>query len=730
LKRDRVHAFAIAFGLSRTLAAPLEGERPSRDSDTDAPAAPSGNEHARRRHSTVAIAAVGVAMAAYAGYGSGALLRIGAFDHPVRLVAGCLALAALWVAGQKKPLAVTCVLLAILPLFGNHPGGRYMEFVNLPVAASAAGLIAAARRGQRPAPDGPIWRLAFLYLLTAIVAMIPTLPRLIVRAAQINDPMLFVAEALTAPEDNAMYSISSLVLVTLAVVWGFALSWGAGTAHRFTENAYRVLTLTLFGVVAIGISDYAGLTALGPAYLRAIDARFVHLVGLQSIFWQPGWFAWYFVIVFAIALGLWTIEMPRRRLWLGSGILLCYLLFFLNPQRGGLIAVHVVLSLFAWYSIRRTAEPRRSYQRLVAVGLPVLVLVAGLLSVPASRAAVARGNLLSIERSINNTLEFLRPHDDANRNASERLRLWRAAMVMWRDAPAFGIGEGSFAWRFHEYIPAGSALDTPSYWDAHNTWLQLLATRGIAGAAVFTLLVCAVARALWVRWHHPVTGPGVTGPILALAGFVTYSVVSALFYLQAIQLLFWFLVAIAAAPASTPTRTSGWFKWTVAVGCLVSVVVQLVVVQPLWAEARVTLARQPRGFHPIELGPEGPQMWSSASGVLCLKPDASRVRLRFAVVDPRAATLPRTVTLRANGRDLDRFDIATSQDITTRDLEFADADDRPRPIVPFGECSAESRRLTVSVNRTWSPVDTGFSADARRLGVLVFEPTYLPSSPW
>ena len=414
------------------------------------------------KNAPVAIAAVGVAMAAYAGYGSGALLRIGALDHPVRLVAGCLALAALWVAGQKKPLAVTFVLLAILPLFGNHPGGRYMEFVNLPVAASAAGLIAAARREQRPAPDGPIWRLAGLYLLTAIVAMIPTLPRLIVRAAQINDPMLFVAEALTAPEDNAMYSISSLVLVTLAVVWGFALSWGAGTAHRFTENAYRVLTLTLFGVVAIGISDYAGLTALGPAYLRAIDARFVHLVGLQSIFWQPGWFAWYFVIVFAIALGLWTIEVPRRRLWLGSGILLCYLLFFLNPQRGGLIAVHVVLSLFAWYSIRRTAEPRRSYQRLVAVGLPVLVLVAGLLSVPASRAAVARGNLLSIERSINNTLEFLQPHGDANRNASERLRLWRAAMVMWRDAPAFGIGEGSFAWRFHEYIPAGSALDTPS----------------------------------------------------------------------------------------------------------------------------------------------------------------------------------------------------------------------------------------------------------------------------
>jgi O-antigen ligase len=478
-------------------------------------------------------------------------------------------------------------------------------------------------------------------------------------------------------------------------------------------------------VTAVGVSDYAGLTAVGSSYLRVIDARAFHLVGLQSIFWHPGWFAWYFVMVFAIALGLWTIEVPRKRLLLGSGILLCYLFFFLNPQRGGLIAVHVVLLLFAWYSIRRTEVPRRSFQRLLAVILPILILIAGVLSVPAGRAAIARGKLLSIERSINNTMSLLQTDEEANRSTSERLRLWRAALMMWLDAPVFGIGEGSFAWRFHEYVPPGSALDTLSYGDAHNTWLQLLATRGIVGAAVYAVLLFVVARTLWVCWHDPLTGPGVTGPILALAGFATYSFVSALFYLQPIQLLFWLMIAIAAAPASAQPRTSRSFKWAVAVGCVISLVAQLIVAQRSFAEAWTTLARQPRGFYPIELGPEGPQMWSTTSGELCLSPHAARVRLRFSVVDPRVASLPRTVTLRANGRELDRFDITTNEDVT-RVVELAAADNRSGPIVPFGECSSRSRRLIVSVNRTWSPADTGYNADPRRLGILVFEPTYLP----
>jgi O-antigen ligase len=689
---------------------------------------PSPVGHVRRRSPTVAIAALGITVTGYVAYGCAALVRIGALDDWVHLVVGFNLLALLWFAAQKKPFAITFLLLTILPLFGNHPGGRYMEFVNLPLAASAAGLIATARREQRPAPDGPIWRMAFLYLLTAIIATVPTLPRVAVRAVEINSPMLFVTEALTAPEDDVLYSISSLVLLTLAVIWAFALSW-AGAAHRFTVNTYRVLTIALFGVTGIGISDYFGLTSVGRSYVRLIDARSFHFVGLQSIFWHPGWFGWYFVIVFGIALGLWTIEPRGRRLVLGSGILLCYLFFFLNPERGGLIAVHGVLLLFAWYSIRRAEEPRRSSQRLIAIILPVLILAAGMLSTPAGRSAIARANLLSLERTVNSAREFLQSDGEGNFRASERLKLWSAATRMWLNAPAFGIGEGSFAWRFHDYVPAGSALDTPSHADAHSLWFQLLATRGIAGATAYVLLLLAVARALWARWQDPVTGPHVTGLVLALAGFVTYSFVYALFYLQPIQLLFWLITAFAVASTPAGSQTSDRFRWGVGVGCAIALLVQLATVQPLYADVLANLAHQPRGFYPVEIGPEGAhKRWSSASGVLCLNPSAVRVRLRFEAVDPRVRTLPRTVTLNVDGREVDRFEIGTAE-VVTRGLELPAPYSHSEVTLSFGECTPESRRLLISVNRTWSPTDAGFNADPRHLGVLVFEPIYLFAAP-
>jgi O-antigen ligase len=683
-------------------------------------------EHVHPGDSALAIAALTITFTGYAAYGCAALVRIGAFDRRFLLVVGLSALAILWFVAQKRPLAITFLLLAILPLFGNHPGGRYMELVNLPLAASAAGLIAAARREQRPVPGGPIWRVALLYLLTAMIAVVPTLPGIAVRAVEINSPMLFVVEALTAPEENVLYSLSSLVLVTLAVTWAFAVSW-AGVADRFTEKTYRVLTIVLFYVTGIGISDYFGLTSVGRTYVHLIDARSFHFVGLQSIFWHPGWFGWYFVVVFGIALGLWTMQPRGDRLALGSGILLCYVAFFLNPERGGLIAVHVMLLLFAWYRIRRTEEPRRSGQRLLAVALPALIVAAVLFSTPAGRSAIARGRLLSLERTVNSAMELFRSDAASNFRASERLKLWSAATRMWLRAPVFGVGEGSFAWRLRDYVPAGSVLDTPTHADAHSEWFQVLATRGIAGAIAYVLLLIAVGRALWVRWRDPETGLGVTGLILAFAGFVTYSLVYALFYLQPIQLLFWLIAAFSAAPASAEAHTSPRFRRGVAVGCAIALAIQLAVARPAFANLSEALAHQPRGFYPVEVGPEGAyKRWSSASGVLCLNPGAVRVQLRFEAVDPRVNALPRTVTFALDGTNVDRFEIDTN-DVVVRNLELPPPYSASKATPSFGACLPESRRLQISVNRTWSPADIGFNADPRRLGVLVFEPIYLSS---
>src|SRR4029453_11626115 len=119
-----------------------------------------------------------------------------------------------------------------------------------------------------------------------------------------------------------------------------------------------------------------------------------------------------------------------------------------------------------------------------------------------------------------------------------------SAIRMWERAPLFGAGEGSFAWRFHEVVPPGSTLDTPTFADAHSQWFQLLATRGLAGVAAFGGLVATV-----------VGGVG---------GFLISWMVSALFYLPPIQLLFWLVVPFAASSATfPPAHGAGRFTWWV-----------------------------------------------------------------------------------------------------------------------------------------------------------------------
>lgn len=671
----------------------------------------------------MAVAGLAFTSAAYGAYAWTALVRLGGLDDALRFGVGVAILALLWLAAHRKPQTITLWLLVCLPLFGNHPGGRYMEFINLPLAASAGGLIAKAKRDRRTAPAGAIWAFAQVTVVTALVAFIPTLPRLTVRAAQINDPLLFVAAALTAAEDDLLYSVSSLVLLMLAVVWAYALCWSRA-ATELSRSIYRLLTSVLFTTAMVGVLDYAGLTSLGPAYLRALDPRAVHLVGLQSIFWHPAWFAWYFVITFAIALG-WCASVRGPTQWLlYCGLALSYGCFFLNTQRGGLVTIHVVLFLFAWHRLRGTA-PTRSSRWVIAALVPLLILAVVALSVPAWREALTRANLISVERTLNSAAEIFGSSGEVPRPASERSRLWRAAALMWLSAPVFGIGEGSFAWRFHDFAPVGSSLDTPSYGDAHNQFLQVLATRGAVGAAVYLGLLIVVARALLHRWRDPLAAPDVTGLILALAAFVTYSFVSALFYLQSVQVLFWLVVALAAnlAPqAPAPRRT----RSIIAVGGLTCAAVQWSMTQPLFADASILRALEPRGFYPVEYTPQGaPMRWSSALGVLCLAPWTERVQLRFAVVDPRVAELPRIVTLQMNGVDLDRFAISTT-DVATRTVVLANPLVAGHTGTRFDDCAPQSRRLHVSVDRTWSPADTGFGSDPRRLGVLVFEPTYLP----
>jgi hypothetical protein len=55
--------------------------------------------------------------------------------------------------------------------------------------------------------------------------------------------------------------------------------------------ACRVLTAALFVVMVLGALDLHGVIAIPEDYLRRVDMRKPDVLGVQSLFWNPGWFA-------------------------------------------------------------------------------------------------------------------------------------------------------------------------------------------------------------------------------------------------------------------------------------------------------------------------------------------------------------------------------------------------------------------------------------------------------
>jgi hypothetical protein len=316
---------------------------------------------------------------------------------------------------------------------------------------------------------------------------------------------------------------------------------------------------------------------------------------------------------------------------------------------------------------------------------------------------------------------------------SIRVRLWTAALLMWQRAPVFGVGEGAFGWRYAEHVPPDSDLYTSLHGDAHSTWMQILATRGSFGFLAFTALVIAVAIALAKRRHgdDAATPPaGLTiGLALSFIAFLVYSSVQGMFYIQGIQILFWFLVSLAAV--YHPTRDIAFRRWqagTVAAVLAIALILEGGATRPLFGEARRRIERQPRGFYPPEQSGQLERGWrwtTGKEGTLCLQPRLARAAITVSAGDPRPIHYPRTVTLKVNDTVVRQFRVPDGAAVTTVvPMPVWD----PGTAMPrdFGDCIGQANevRLTVQVDATWNPLAEGLGAEPRTLGVQVFEPVW------
>lgn len=660
-----------------------------------------------------AIASVG--LVCYVAYAWTAMVRLGLLDRTAETVAGTAALAAVFAGGIVRPVATAVLMLLLVPFFGNHPGGRLMELINLPLAASAVGLALGARAHRISPRVGSLWIAAAVYVASAIVAIVPAIPGMWVRAAQLNSWPIALAEGLTAPEDNPLYSLSSVVGVTLAAVWAIAFVWRAPAWYR---DIVRALIYMFFVIVGLGILDYLGLVSLAQSYMLVIDPRKPDVNGFQSVFWNPGWFAWYFVMLFGLALGyLWTAR-GRERWVIAALLAVAYAFSFVNPQRGGLLAVHICLVIAGMIALRHSRSTRLALGGAVAAAVVIVAVVAAAYSFD----FIPRGLQSSIFRLVE------QPEETAVSN-SIRVRLWTVALMMWRDAPVFGIGEGSFGWRFTEYAPPDSDLYTTVHGDAHSTWMQILATRGTVGLIALLALAWTIVGTLSGSANRETDRGLRIGLSLSLTAFLVYSLVQGMFYLQSIQILFWFLVGVAALSRPARHLTVRIPHAAAAAVLLIAFVFQGFSARTLFAEAGRRIERQPRGFYAPEHGAAGERSWrwsAGREGTLCLQPRMAHASIVLSAGDPRADHYPRAVTLRVGHGVVRRVTLHDGAAATVV-LPMSTWDPGAAAPQAFGECTGQKNELnlTVEVDSTWSPLADGLGGDPRTLGVQVFEPVWL-----
>jgi O-antigen ligase len=606
----------------------------------------------------------------------------------------------------RFPLAASCLAFFAVPFAGNHPGGRYLELLHLPVAAAALGLALRAQRERLPLPSGGLWRASAAVVATSTLALAPVLPAVIVRAAQANDPALALVQALVAAEGDPLYSLGSFVQLVLCVLWATTLRW-AGAGLSFARNAIRSTLAGLVAVMTLGALGFHSLVDLRRWWFDLVDPNLFFHDPMQSIFWNPGWLAGYFALAFGLCLGLVWLEPPPRRWVVALLLAACWGYFLMSRQRAGLVAAVTTLTVFGGLSVSGLPRARRRVALLAGAGILVgaLAVSASLTSGPWRTGA---SRLLTDARL------------DENRS-----RLWRAAWVMWRDSPVFGIGEGAFCWRFRDFVPHGSELDVPFIGDAHNTWLQALTTRGLLGLAAFVWLAMAVAREV----HRALAGAGTSrglgiGLAAALSGALVYSSVQHLFYVQGLQVLFWGIVALASLggiPEPSRSPRPAW-RGALALLGLALLAAGVASAAPRWTGLAADLAREPRGFYPMRKVGEDVQRWSSRRGVLCLYPGGPVVRLTVNPGQRPPHLLPVEVTFLVGDRLVDHLSLAEPgrRDVLLAVPEGASLGP-PSPPAAFGECHAgtPALRLQVRVSSVWSRMITRGFEDYRHLGVAI-----------
>ncbi|EQA37480.1 O-antigen ligase [Leptospira inadai serovar Lyme str. 10] len=486
------------------------------------------------------------------------------FYYPLSFRFPIIGCAFLWIGiCFLKPMSGLFLLFAVLPLFGNHPGGRFMEIADFLLLTWLCGAYYNAKRADARIliffkSIGGMLSGGFVFAGFLGLFFQPDIVRDWEHYR--TNPFFFFRSGELEP----MYPVK-MILVTISIYLLFVL---AGALNR-EKGGFRIPTV-LFGGLLTGFSATFILGYLEFIFPKVsgwldfyhiwlggyVDRNVPHSVlpfrfsddrSIQSLFWNRSWYAMYLIACLPFAaLSLTAFIKKGRSAVFGyniSFLLISCLVFgfgftlVLVGARGAILAFGVSIFCFLSISVLSLKKDGK-FGRTLALRTTLVLLCLALLF----PFLFAKG------------LGFLS-------GGEERKELFSAGILLSSYSPIFGGGMESYAWgneHFLKGIDKGSRLHS-----SHNQFLQVLSGEGVFGLFFF----CALWGTAIVRGiRFSIGNKGIVHRIIlsSLLGIFAYSCVQEWFFLRAIQIPFWILILSITGKRRATARE---FKFIVFLFC-------------------------------------------------------------------------------------------------------------------------------------------------------------------
>ncbi|MBN2385304.1 O-antigen ligase family protein [bacterium] len=592
----------------------------------------------------------------------------------------------LLMSGRHKDLF--CAVLVGLPFFINSPGRPFVYLLN---GLLALIMIDWLRSGPWPDKSGRTSVLIRFGSVWCLLSMLQLIPLILTIVHHVNwhDVPTLVTETFFLDETSHLFPIQAVY----NRCWAFLMAFYLLIALK-KEDFGRVVSALLTGLaltVGIGLLEYFHVF---PVYFSFMKHSHGPLPRLQSFIGNPGWLAEYVCLMLPLLLFtlLNRVVSERKRMallvlagWTGVVLFLAY-------ARVGWLCALIVLFLFI---VCKLAQTNRSGRK----SGPLTVIVIGLCC--ALVVLLGAFNLIS------------RGHLDTNPQMGTfyaRVELWRASLALFKEHAVIGNGPGTFWYKSPEHINPDNYLSLSQHSTAHNTFLHLLAEEGALGLFLFMILVIRTG------YHFIRTDPGreygppgiVRACLISLwAVLIVYGLFQHLFYIHAIELMIWFILALPdhhllnRGDRSSPETASRVNKSHL----FLSGIVGLFLIMLVLRGNEYTVSY---GFHKYENWDsklEAHFRWTKQKSHVII-PARSGVQrmlcIPFRVTNPDLTNRPVTLTITINRHQV------TSSTITCSAPDFLLFH------LPEGQ---HTFSLDLECSRTWRPVDFDLSNDYRELGL-------------